>query len=62
MTSLIVKLRTPDANRTFEVVTTFGDQIALAETAVEVYPDGRREWRDTRSTLLLVGRAPGAPA
>ena len=59
MTTLIVTLRAPDGSRTFEVVTAFEDQITLAETAIEVYPDGRREWRDTRSMLLLVGRLRG---
>ncbi len=58
MTTLIVDVRTPDGARAFEVLATFGEQVVLAETATEVFPDGRREWRDARDVLLLVGRQP----
>lgn len=59
MTSLVLTLRTPDGARTFEVLVHFDEALTLAETAIETYPDGRREWRDTRDVLLLVGRKSG---
>ncbi len=61
MTSLIVELRTPDGTRTFEVVVAFDDAVTVAETCVERCGTSR-EWRDTRSMLLLVGRKPGGSA
>jgi hypothetical protein len=61
MNTFILTLRSPDGSRTFEIVASFEEQITLGETAIETYPDGRREWRDTRSMLLLVGRQPGGP-
>ena len=61
MTSLILTLPSPDGNRAFELMVHFDAQLALGETCIEVYPDGRREWRDTRTVLLAVGRKPGGP-
>ena len=60
MTTLVITVPSPDGDRIFELLATFGEQVALAETCIEVYPDGRREWRDTRDVLLLVGRQPEA--
>jgi hypothetical protein len=59
MTTLIVELRTPDGARNFEVLASFEDRVVLAETCVEIL-GAQREWRDTRSILLLVGRKPRA--
>ena len=61
MTTLILTLHTPDGRRAFEVVAAFENEIKLAESCLELIGD-RREWRDSRYVLLLVGRKPGAPA
>ena len=60
MTTVIVELRTPDGSRTIEVLVAFATEITLAESCIEACADGQREWRDTRSMLLLVGRKPEA--
>jgi hypothetical protein len=57
MTTLVIALRTPDGRRTFELLVTFDVAVTVAETCIELFGD-RREWRDARSTLLLVGRKP----
>jgi hypothetical protein len=59
MTTLIVDMRTPDGARTLEVLVSFEEHLVMAETCIEVCADGQREWRDTRSVLLLVSRKPG---
>jgi hypothetical protein len=61
MTMLIVDIRTPDGTRTFEILVTYGEEVTLAETCIERCGTSR-EWRDTRSMLLLIGRKPGVPA
>jgi len=58
MTTLILTLRSADHARAFEVLVHFEDRLVLSETAIELYPDGRREWRDSRDVALLVGRKP----
>jgi hypothetical protein len=58
MTTLILTLRSPDNARAFEVLVHFEERLVLSETAIEIYPDGRREWRDSRDVALLVGRKP----
>jgi hypothetical protein len=56
MTSLVITVRSPEADRTFELLVALDQTLVLAETCIETYPGGRREWRDTRDVLLLVGR------
>ena len=56
MTTLILDVRSPDG-RTFELLVHFQDEVVVSETAMEV-TGASREWRDTRSVLLLVGRKP----
>jgi hypothetical protein len=58
MTTLILTLRSPDDARAFEVLVHFEERLVLSETAIETYPDGRREWRDSRDVLLAIGRKP----
>jgi hypothetical protein len=61
MTSLVITANSPDGTRTFELMVHFEERLVMAESCIELCGTSR-EWRDTRSMLLLVGRTPGSPA
>ena len=58
MTNLVIAVRSPDGRRRFQLMADLGEALTLAESCIEVHPNRRRELRDTRDVLLLIGRKP----